>query len=463
MIRSAGPWLSLALVIVCASALPAQDSVPDTRPVAVLSRAQAEAELALLEAAIREKWAYLEDKEKTAGLDLGKLVAAAKARLEDSNPRARVHEIVLELVASLKDGHANVFTLGVARPQRRWPFHVVETTDGFVVVARNGAEPALGERLVGIGSRGVTRSSVADELARLERRTLASSDQARRRFALRALHETDQPRVVVELERPEGGRHDYAFDTVRMGEGPVTLELLRMRDPAWAPAMVASGVARIRAPTFAVEDWAGWLNAPVEPRESFVSKTKQSIDRCFATLRDLSAKTLVLDLRGNAGGTDILGVHLAKHLLAKTFVYFKLSGIVDGKWTTPHGYEHEPFPSDQRFDGPLAILVDEDCFSVTDNLLRCLVDNRPDVIVVGRRTNGGTGAPSVIARLPRSETWVTLCTMRVFGPNGVMIEGRGTQPTIPVRWSTDDFLERRDPDLEAAVRALTKPGASTGR
>jgi C-terminal processing protease CtpA/Prc len=75
-------------------------------------------------------------------------------------------------------------------------------------------------------------------------------------------------------------------------------------------------------------------------------------------------------------------------------------------------------------------------------------------MTVGRTTNGGTGAPAVIAKLPKSETWVTLCTMRVYGPKGELIEGRGTTPTVPVRWTTADFIEKKDPDLAAALQAL---------
>ena len=99
-------------------------------------------------------------------------------------------------------------------------------------------------------------------------------------------------------------------------------------------------------------------------------------------------------------------------------------------------------------------MIDEECFSTTDNFLRAIIENRKDVIVVGRPTNGGTGAPAAVAKFPASGTSVTLCTMRVFGPNGMLIEGRGTVPTIPVRWTAADYLEKRDPDLAAALQAL---------
>jgi hypothetical protein len=444
----------LVAALLCSGSGRAQESAPASRH-GVLTRAEAEADLDVLEAAIRDQWSYLEDKEKNGGLDLAELVAAAKARLEDVNTKAQFHGNVLELVASLKDGHANVFTLGVAQPQRRWPFRVEETADGFVVVANAAGRPDLGDRVVGVVPAGRARTTIEEELARIERRTLASSDGARRRAALRTLHETDARLVAVQM-KGNHGVYSFTFDTVEDAKAPASPADERRREKAWTPSIVAPGVAKFCVRTFAVEDWTGWLAAKPESREAFLTKTKESIDRCFAELRKLEPRALVLDLRGNGGGTDLLGIHLAKHLLPKRFVYFMLSSKQFGGWRKPHGYEHDPLPPERRFDGPLAILVDEDCFSVTDNCLRAIVENRDDVIVVGRPTNGGTGAPRVVAKLPASETSVTLCTMRVYGPKGGMIEGRGTKPTIPVRWTAADYLEKRDPDVAAALEALRR-------
>ena len=447
--------LRVVLVLVVSSAVFAQESAPSTRPVVPLTRAEAAADLDELAAGIREKWSYLEDKEKNHGLDLAKLVADAKARLDDVNTKAQFHANVLELVASLKDGHAHVLTPGVGQPQRRWPFKVEQTPEGFVVVMTTKDWPEIGSRVLDIiPPTGQTGMGIETALSAMERTTLASTDGARRRAALRRLQQTDWPMLTVGFARLDGSKHWISFDSVAPEAAPVAQPLLM--EASWRPSVVAPGVARFCVRTFAVEDWSNWLEAAPESREAFLTRTKESIDRCFEELRKLAPKALVLDLRGNGGGTDLLGIHLAKRLVPKRFVYYGLSARRDGQWSKPHGYEHDPFPPEQRFDGPLAILIDEDCFSVTDNVLRAIVENRPDVMVVGRPTNGGTGAPGAIAKLPRSETSVTLCTMRVYGPKGEIIEGRGTTPTIPVRWTAADFLEKRDPDLAAALEALNR-------
>ena len=97
-------------------------------------------------------------------------------------------------------------------------------------------------------------------------------------------------------------------------------------------------------------------------------------------------------------------------------------------------------------------LIDAGCFSTTDNFLRALRDLHPAFTTVGRATGAGTGAPRAIATLTHSGARITLCTMRVLGPRSGLIEGRGTQPDVPVTWTRADVIAGRDPDLEAALR-----------
>jgi len=447
----------MLLAVTLAATLATQEPAPAPAPVAKLPRAAMEADLEELAAAIREKWSYLEDKQENFGVDLAALVAAAKLRLPEEGTPAEFHAIVLELVAGLKDGHADVDTPGVADPSRSLPFRLEDTPEGLVVVETTVAAPARGDRV-----RALDRVPIEARLAEVERSTIASTPGARRRKALERLHGTDAPELLVDyVPRSASAGGSASVVTVSVStlgpdepRGPS-----REAEAAWQPSFAAPGVVRLRIPTFKVEDWTNWRKAAHEQREAFLTKTKQSIERCFAEIAKLPAadrKALVLDLRGNGGGTDLLGIHLAKHLLPKRFVYTRLSAKYDGQWSQAHGIEYDPSPAEQRFDGPLAFLVDEDCFSTTDNFLRAVVENRTDVVVVGRPTNGGTGAPGTIAKLARSGTSVTLCTMRVWSPGGSLIEGRGTVPTVAVRWTAADFLEPRDPDLAAAVEALRK-------
>jgi C-terminal processing protease CtpA/Prc len=216
----------------------------------------------------------------------------------------------------------------------------------------------------------------------------------------------------------------------------------------------AEKVACITLSTFAVADWKTWLETPVSERAAFLDESKKRFDAAFDEALAARPEAVILDLRGNAGGTDLLGIHVAQRLIAEPFVYFRLSAKVDSNWTKPHGYTYQP--RGPHLSVPVAALVDERVFSTADNFVRCLKDYRKDLVVIGRPTGAGTGAPSKIATLPHSGAVISLCTQRVYGGRSGLIEGVGTVPDVPVVWSRRDVMGGGDPDLEAALEALKR-------
>ena len=61
-----------------------------------------------------------------------------------------------------------------------------------------------------------------------------------------------------------------------------------------------------------------------------------------------------------------------------------------------------------------------------------------------------------VAVLEHSKAALTLCVMQVWRPSGELIEGRPVRPHVPVRWTRADLVAGRDPDLAAAIGALTR-------
>jgi C-terminal processing protease CtpA/Prc len=247
------------------------------------------------------------------------------------------------------------------------------------------------------------------------------------------------------------------------------------RGPSIEFKRLANKIACIRLSSFRVERFAAELKdqGPVDPSGhsiAAVDAAKTKISEIFSNAAN--ARCLILDLRGNLGGTDSLGSHVALHLIPGTFTYFKLQTRFSPQlrsvrefetsptqgWSLVNGWGPPRPPSVAPFSGFIFILQDQACFSTTDNLLACLRDLLPGnrVRFIGRPSGGGTGAPRPLATLPWSGATVTLTVMKVFSPNGRLIEGRGTIPDRVIEWTWKDVLGERDVDLESALEEAGK-------
>ena len=152
------------------------------------------------------------------------------------------------------------------------------------------------------------------------------------------------------------------------------------------------------------------------------------------------AKGIVLDLRGNPGG-----------LLPITYA---IAGILSSKpgnlgtMKQRNATLRFPFaPQEPRYGGPLAILTDELSLSCSEVLAGGLQENGRAKIV-GRRT-GGMVLPAAIKILPGGGR-LEYAIADFKTPKGVLLEGRGVIPDIPVNLTRKLLLEDPDPDLTAA-------------
>ena len=215
--------------------------------------------------------------------------------------------------------------------------------------------------------------------------------------------------------------------------------------------MLAGGIAYFRPGDFAVPADSGFEDGSPDERKQILAQDFAELDQTFTKLD--GARALILDLRGNGGGTDLLGQALVSHLLEPGHPYCFLSSKVRGGWSKPSPTYYSDSKPENVFLGKLVCLIDAGTFSVADNVAACLDDLHPDVTFIGENTGAGTGAPRSFA-LPRTGTLVRLCTMRVYSPHGRMIEGVGTAPDVKVVRTRDHVLADRDTTMEAALQLL---------
>jgi hypothetical protein len=418
-------------------------------PLDTAEREKATNDLHILIETARTAWAYAEDKEEHFDVSLARLLKDGDLAISNCRTKRDVLEVFDEIVAGLQDGHASLKhpELYEGGARRCLPNQLIDTKDGVV----------LGQDLVVLWNG----RPIEEEIRTASRRVYASTPGQRRSLTIKSLEsQIAGSSVRLTLKRPDG----QIFETNLIYSQVLPTE------PFIEFRWLSNGIAYIRLTSFRAEAAAPELKdqGPLDPSGHGVAAmeaAKAKISEAFSNAA--TARRLVLDLRGNGGGTDSLGSYAALHLIPGKFTYFGLQTRFSPKLKAVRGFETDPTNGWSRafewgperpvsvipFSGFTFILQDQRCFSTTDNLLACLKDLLPSdrARFIGRPSGGGTGAPRQLVTLPWSGATVTLTVMKVFSPKGRLIEGRGTIPDRIVEWSWQDVIDSRDPDIKAAL------------
>jgi C-terminal processing protease CtpA/Prc len=184
------------------------------------------------------------------------------------------------------------------------------------------------------------------------------------------------------------------------------------------------------------------------------------IDAAIAPLRGV--RDIIIDVRGNGGGSDVLCTYLASYFLANRPVHPyvlryrpenpTVPGVGPDGFLNPeaHPATYDGFPG-EPWASRVWVLVDEACFSATDTFLHLLTSQLPPsrIRTIGRPSQGGIGGPAAVGQLRNTRAAVTVSTCKALSLKGELLEGNPARIDIPVRWTRADVLSQRDPDLEA--------------
>ncbi|MFO8015370.1 MAG: S41 family peptidase [Phycisphaerae bacterium] len=176
------------------------------------------------------------------------------------------------------------------------------------------------------------------------------------------------------------------------------------------------------------EDAVGYLRLT-----AFKSGTERELRKAVADLRGRGARRLLVDLRGNPGGSLLEAIAAAAVFLDAGRVLETRGRAFGADWT----YD-VPLFARQEWSGPLVLLVDEGTASAAEALALAL-SQRGRARLVGRRTYG-KGAAQISVPILGTGTAVTVTVARVYGPDEACVEGVGLEP------------DRAVPAPEAAVR-----------
>lgn len=414
---------------------------------------------------VLEAWAYVDSKKNEQSVDLTAARDRLLARVEDSATPEHFALLLQEFAASLQDGHSSASTSSLGEPfPNSWPIGVLLVKEGIIVANLNWLTKnpgiQLGDRLIRVNEQPV-ESYLQSRMAV----TTASTELARKVLAVDSLHRTSEKQVRLTLEHLDGSQYEADLPCL-----PHHIDYRQQtRSRFCTHKQLDDQIGVIRIPQFTWNEKA-FLESK-DDLDAPLREAKDQIDEAFAAVQKCSA--IILDLRNNAGGYELLSTYVAEHLVPGDFTYdsterrdSKLIRSLEQFQKLEDSYFGRPIPQHPRawkgfrhfdgtpFEGELIVLINPRCFSTTDNLCAFLKDVRPRTRFVGRPTQGGTGEPTTVFTLRHSGVPVQFCISRIYSPEGRLIEGTGTQPDIEVQPAREDLLANRDPDMEVAVKLL---------
>ncbi len=215
------------------------------------------------------------------------------------------------------------------------------------------------------------------------------------------------------------------------------------------------------------------------------SFSDEKIDHLFIEkLPELyKAKSLIVDLRYNGGGSTNIGINILQYLTNDTILYgsrektrlhiasFKAWGkfvkekdTLNNEWnkkaylTYRDQYYHNfDYTADtirlraQRIVVPTVILLGHNTASAAEDFL-IAADNQKHMTKMGEKSFGSTGQP-LLFDLPGGGS-ARVCTKKDTYPDGREFVGYGIKPDIEVTPNLDDYLNNRDVTLEKAIQYL---------
>ncbi|MBF8963559.1 peptidase S41 [Pontibacter sp. FD36] len=196
------------------------------------------------------------------------------------------------------------------------------------------------------------------------------------------------------------------------------------------------------------------------------------------------AKALIIDLRSNGGGSTSIGREILDYLSPDTLLFgsknstrqhlasFKAWGAftapkdtVNNAWAVKslnafqdrlmHEFDYSPAQNkvkqSEKVIVPTAILIGHNTASAAEDFL-IYADNQKHMTKIGENSFGSTGQPFMF-ELPGGGG-ARICTKKDTYPDGREFVGYGVKPDIEVKRTLQDYIQKKDPVLERALKHL---------
>lgn len=419
-------------------------------------------------------------------VDIPAALDAIRLSLGDRVPRDTFGIQIAKFLALLGDGHTRVREAnGLFVDDGFLPFILVQAEEGWIGVREDRSGPAID------GFPVVTHLDGVELSTRLEaagRYVPQGSPQFVRASSARMVRFIQQVRREVELEEtPTVQVRATSLDGSESAER--TLEL--------APRRPLHGVWP-RKSSRLIDGRVGYLRIPSMTSDE---EGLRELDEWMSRFRNTEG--LIVDVRGNRGGSRralrtlapyllseahpvlvanvactpasdgsrVLNLALfdrylfplehfasdsdasrAVHAVARDFEPARSLPSVRGSSLHFMAITPDVNPEAYRYEKPVIVLCDSDCFSATDIFVGAL-ERLPQVTVIGTATGGGSGRARRV-RLAESGIELQVSTMASFRPDGRLYDGVGIAPDIEVYPKAQDLYGSTDQVLEVALERL---------
>ncbi len=216
-------------------------------------------------------------------------------------------------------------------------------------------------------------------------------------------------------------------------------------------------------------------------------KQRKTLKNVFQYLHQHKTKSLIIDLRGNGGGSVFKGNTLLNYLLDErirplvihrkpnlsfinphfkasfweriTPILFTLNPL---QYPNKNGWNHcFPFfkKSKNHFDGNIYIITDGNTFSMASYVTSYL-KYKKQAIIVGEETGGSEYGSRAMAggsiQLPHSKVKIKLNVYQMTHLLGIQDSGHGVIPDYSTPYDIEDKLKNRDLELEKIKSLISK-------
>lgn len=389
------------------------------------------------------------------GLDWDALYLAYLPKVRGTKSTAEYYRVLTELCARLKDGHTNVYV----PPELSEEFYAypdVRTRlmeDGVFVIyvsdeklEREGVRP--GVEVVEVNGLPVKRYAAERVMPYQSASTVQDLEVRTYEYSLLAGSAKEPLEVVF---RDAGGqtfkkilpRMTYKERAERAKQTPEKTPAKPSAEPRYIKFEVRPGnIGYLLLSSF--ED----------------QKIVEEFEAAYPEIAKTDA--LVLDIRGNGGGSSNVGYSILSYLTDKPF---KTSAWKTRDyrpsfraWGRPEGWHVAPpgewqAKGDRLYSKPVVLLTGPRTFSAAEDFAVAF-DFMKRGKIVGEPTGGSTGQP-LFFDLPGGGS-ARVCTKRDTYPDGKEFVGVGVQPHIAARRTVADLRAGRDTVLEVALAELRK-------